>query len=153
MTLEELHSWAIEQGATHYMRKLTPPAVTISATAGVMRLLESDDFLSLRLAGCLLFHPELDLELLLLKLSEDGKVNLSHIVSCGRRVEPEEELWIKLQAEVGSTTLEDAPHWSRFCTHGEKGYSYMGQKFVWLRPNKELFDSLMKRDEYGKWKP
>lgn len=151
MTTEELQSWAISQGATHYMRKLTLPHEHVSATEGVQRLLESSDFLSLRLAGCLLFHPEIDLELLLLKLSPTGRSNLSHIVACGRRVEPEEDFWLQLESKVGAKLIEDAPHWSRYCTHGKKGYPFMGQHFVWLRPDKGLFDTLMQREDYAEW--
>ena len=149
MTLEELQSWAISQGANHYLRKLTLRTLAISPAEGVSRLLESGDFLSIRLAGCLLFHPELDLELLLAGLSPKAKANLSHIVACGRRVDADLDLWRYLEERVGAELMKDAPHWSRFCTHGKTGYPYMGQQFVWLKPNKPLFENLMAREDYS----
>lgn len=152
MTIEELQSWAISQGANHYLRKLTLPMVTISPTEGVSLLLAAGDFLSIRLAGCLLFHPDLDIKLLLAGLSSEAKANLSHIVACGRRVDPDLDFWRYLEANVGAILMKDAPHWSRFCTHGKKGYPYMGQQFVWLKPNKSLFENLMTRKDYSTWK-
>lgn len=151
MKNEELHSWAISQGATHYMRELSLPAASPSSTAGLSALLEDGEFLSLRLAGCLLFHPEVDVDALLGGLSQNACKSLAHIVACGKVVEQTNPLWNKLEKQVGAQFLEDAPHWSRFCTQAKEGYAYMGQHFVWLRPNKRGFDSLMKTNAYSSW--
>jgi hypothetical protein len=151
MKTEALHSWAVSQGANHYLRNLGQPAFIHSVTEGVSLLLEEGSPLSLRLAGCLLFHTELNASKLTEILTRKGRINLSHIVACGQTVEPSNPLWGTLTTKVGAQPLEDAPHWSRFCTQGREGFSFMGQNFIWLKPNKEGFEVLKQQKAYAAW--
>jgi len=151
MKTEALHSWAISQGANHYLRNLGQPAFVPSVTEGASLLLEEGSPLSLRLAGCLLFHSELDAIKLAESLSLQGRVNLGHIIACGQTVEPSNPLWRELSVKIEPQLSEDGPHWSRFCTQGREGFSFMGQNFVWLKPNKKGLEGLREHKAYAAW--
>jgi hypothetical protein len=148
MKLEGLQSWAVSKGATHYLRHMAVPIEQDSISHGVILLLEEGSALSLRLAGCLLTHPELDLTILKGALSPGGEKKLGHIVACGLKIEPNSQVWQKLKKQVPAKLVGGLPHWSRFCTHGKGGYFHMGQDFVWVRPKPEDYATLKQYPDY-----
>lgn len=137
MQQEALQQWAIAMGAEHYgpaEAKFSPVDIGTGLNEGIQGLLEEGSPLSVRLAACLLRHPDVSLEQLLDDLSPAALVVLRHIAACGLRVEPEAAIWLEIKDCIGAETNDALPHWSRFCTQGSKGYAFMGQHFVWVKP-------------------